>query len=503
MAVKGLGGESNRPARPFGQAGSLGMVAALPLTKTTQPPPSFLNQPQFQNTPLKGPITLPQALKNDAVKRVRVELNEPTTAVPDLNHQPLPNEAIKGPDYNNVPDAPSPVSVKSVLSEALVKSPRIASTRALLGISKALYPAATQMPNPVFFRDEGAIAEGVRRVGPQVTYELPWKAAFRLLAAKQQVKETKLEILNTLWQFRNDVRRAYVEVMVAQETYQTQLDIADLANKLLQVSQKRFESGAVPELDVLKARLAASQASIEAARGLMRIMHARQQLNVIMGRPFNSPISVPRLPSDLKSFKSDLLPDYSQPVPPVTDFIAEGYANRLELKINDQQIKLNKAQLASAVGNIIPNPQIAYGSSTNINLPSGPKLNGVFATINAELPLYTYSQGDIARLKATVRQFKLQDATIRNQITADVTSAYNNLITARNRLLTYQQHVLADSAEVARLARRSYEVGQSDISDTLIAQQQNIQVRRDYLDAVSNYQLAYTDLEQSIGEPIE
>jgi outer membrane protein TolC len=46
-------------------------------------------------------------------------------------------------------------------------------------------------------------------------------------------------------------------------------------------------------------------------------------------------------------------------------------------------------------------------------------------------------------------------------------------------------------------------VGQSDISDTLIAQQQNIQVRKDYLDAVSNYQQAYTDLEQSIGEPIE
>ena len=211
-----------------------------------------------------------------------------------------------------------------------------------------------------------------------------------------------------------------------------------------------------------------------------------------------------RLPSfDAKDQRSELLPDYTLAVPPVTDFINEAMANRLELKINNQQIKLTKAQLMNAYGNVIPNPSIGYGSSTNLNLPSGPKLNGLFATVNMELPVYTFNQGDIARLKATLKQFQLQDAAIRNQVTAEVTSAYNNLITARNRLRTYQQHVLADSAEVARLARRSYEVGQSDISDTLIAQQQNIQVRRDYLDAVSNYQLAYTDLEQSIGEPIE
>jgi cobalt-zinc-cadmium efflux system outer membrane protein len=159
--------------------------------------------------------------------------------------------------------------------------------------------------------------------------------------------------------------------------------------------------------------------------------------------------------------------------------------------------------MMNAVGNIIPNPSIAYGSSTNINLPSGPKLNGTFVTINAEIPLYTFSQGDIARLKATITQYQYQEKALRNQVVADVTSAYNNLMTARNRIRTYQDHVLADSAEVARLARRSYEVGQSDITSTLAAQQANFQVRQAYLDAVSAYQAAFTDLEQATGEPIE
>ena len=482
--------------------------ATMPLTKTSQPVLSFPSQPQFKYS-TNAPFALPNSARDNVVRKLRIELDEGTSAGKNLDS----NSAQTRPDNNSsegeqvvdeVAAGATPARIRQILNEGLVNSPRVAATRALLGISKALYAAATAMPNPVFFRDEGAIAEGVRRIGPQQTLEPPWKLAFRLLAAKRQVQETKLEILDTLWHFRNDVRRAYTEVVVAQESYQTLQDLSVLAHKLLTVTNKRLQSGAVPELDVLKARLATSQADIDTARGRMRVTKSRQQLNVIVGRAFNSPISATRLPSfEVKTEKSELLPDYSVPFPPVADFIAMAFENRLELRSNKQLLKLNKAQLYSAYSNILPNPTVGYGSSTNINLPTGPKLNGVFLTLNAELPVFTFSQGDIARLKANAKQLALQEAAIKNQITADVTSAYMTVLTARSRLKSYQDHVLADSAEVARLARRSYEVGQSDINATLLAQQANFQVRSDYLDAVSNYQAAMTDLEQSIGEPIE
>jgi cobalt-zinc-cadmium efflux system outer membrane protein len=479
-------------------------LAALPLTKTTQPAPSFQSQPQFRGNPATAPITLPDSTKQSLTRRLRIELDEDNKeAIKGSGAQPGANLPEGEQVMDEVGGGATPTRIRQVLNDGLINSPKVAAARALLGISKALYAAATIMPDPVFFRDE-SFGEGVRRVGPQQTLEPPWKLAFRLLAAKRQVQETKLEILQTLWQFRNDVRRAYTEVVVAQETYQTLQDLHALANKLLFVTQKRFQSGAVPELDVLKARLATSQAGIGAAAGKMRVTRSRQQLNIILGRPFNNPISATRLPSfEGKAERSELLPDYSTPFPPVTDFITEAFENRIELKINKQLRSLNKAQLQAAYGNILPNPQFAYGHSTSTNLPSGPKLNSPFFTMNVEMPVFTYSQGDIARLKATDKQLRLQEAAIKNQITADVTNAYNELMTARNKLRTYQEHVLSDSAEVARLARRSYEVGQSDINATLLAQQANFQVRSDYLDAVSNYQSAMTDLEQSLGEPID
>jgi outer membrane protein, heavy metal efflux system len=494
--------------RFFGPAVKLAATGSLPIktTPSTSQTPSFTDQSQLRGPQSQAPITLPDSTMRGAVQKLKWDSGEaPVPTSPGLrNDQTQSPSAPAEQEIDHATEAGTPLKVRIVLNESLLNSPRVAAIRAQLGIQKALYAAATQMPDPVLFRDEGALAEGVRRIGPQVTYEPPWKLAFRLLAAKNQVQETKQEILNTLWQFRNDVRRGYTEVVVAQETYDTLHDLANLARRLQDVSQKRFQAGDVPELDVLKARLATSQADIDSAQGGMRVTRSRQQLNVIMGRQFSQPISAPRLPAfESKQEQSELLPDYRIPVPPVTDFIAEAMENRLDLKINTAQIKLTKSQLMNAAGNIIPNPILAYGSSTETNLPSGPKLNGLFVTLNAEVPLYTFSQGDIARLKATMRQFHLQSSAIRNQIVADVTSAYNNLVTARNRIRTYQDHVLADSAEVARLARRSYEVGQSDITATLAAQQANFQVRQAYLDAVSAYQASYTDLEQAIGEPIE
>lgn len=403
------------------------------------------------------------------------------------------------------PASVPPIKLRIALNEGLIKSPRTAAVRALLGIQKAGYWAATEMPNPGLFRDEGAIAEQTRRIGFNLTYDPPWKIVFRLLANKAQMLATKSEILSTLWQFRADVRKAYTECVVSEAMYQTLTEIVELTRRLWQVSQKRFEAGDVPELDVLKARLVVSQAEIDQQQGLTRVLRAKQQLNVMLGREVENPIEVFHLPGffQLKAVKSEFLPDFEDQLPPLKDYLAIAVVTRPELKVIKNRIKLNRAQLRNAYGNIVPDPNFNVGESVSNNPATGPKLRGIFVTLNIEVPVYTFQQGDIFRLKATEKQLQLEFLSVKNQVTGEVSEAYQNLVVARNRIRTYLEHVLADSDEVARLARRSYEVGQSDITSTLQAQQANIQIRIQYLDSVMAYQQAYTDLERSVGEPLE
>ncbi len=396
------------------------------------------------------------------------------------------------------------LDLKAAYNEGLMNSPRTAAVRALLDISKAGYWAATATTNPTFHYENGVIAELTRRVGTDLTFSPPWKIVFRLLAAKAQYQETKSEVLNSLWGFRNDLRRAYTEVIVAEATYKTLNDIVNLTDKLMQVTVRRFEAGAVPELDVLKARLLLSQSKIDQQQGQTRVERAKQQLNIMLGRPAEGDIEVPKLPPfELKAAKSDFLPDFTEPLPTLGYFVSTALQNRWELKVIKQQLALTKTQLRVTYGNVFPDQPFSVGQSRTGNPSPGPKLVGFYVVAPIQIPAYDFKQGDIARLKATARQFYLQYDGQRNQVVADVSSAYKNLVAARDRIRTYREHVLDDSAEVARLARRSYEVGQSDITSTLQAQQANVQVRSQYLDAITSYQQAYTDLEQSIGIPLD
>jgi cobalt-zinc-cadmium efflux system outer membrane protein len=190
-------------------------------------------------------------------------------------------------------------------------------------------------------------------------------------------------------------------------------------------------------------------------------------------------------------------------MPPLAQFISGAELNRLEIKSLQQQLRVNEANLHTAYANVIPNPTIAFGKSTGGNAPTGPKITAVFFTLNVSSPTGSVNQGQIFQYKSSSKQLRYQITAQRNQIATDVSSAYQNLLASREKLRIYQEHVLADSFEVARLARRSYEVGQSDITATLAAQQANVQIRSAYLDAVMSYQQSFTDLEQAFGRPLQ
>jgi cobalt-zinc-cadmium efflux system outer membrane protein len=489
-----------------------------------------VGKPEMPASNISGGNSLPQSTVPESTRPSSTAL-PPSSAAPakSLQTSDKPNgenltpeqksakdEAIQATVeyYDEVPDTSQfpPLPVVDALNTALIESPRAAAIRAQFGITEAGYAMVTQAPNPFFLYDRGMVAEQENRIGPILTEEPPWKIFFRYVSQKRLVDQTRLDLMTQLWQLRSDVRRAYTEVVVAQETLKTLNELYDLSAKLENVASKRFQAGDVPELDALKARLATSQANVDRVVGAQRVVRARQQLSIILGRGVESPINIPGLPDytggnkvrfELKADKTDVLPDFSKSVEPLSIFESMAEENRLELKSLAVQRKLNDVNLKGAYGNMIPNPSLAFGKSVQGNVPTGPKLTAVFFTLNAPLPTVNFNQGPIYQYKATGRQLKYQTAAQRNQIGTDVASAYQNLLAQREKLRTYQEHVLAESFEVARLARRSYEVGQSDITATLAAQQANVQVRSAYLDAVQSYQLAFTDLEQACGTPLE
>jgi outer membrane protein, heavy metal efflux system len=405
----------------------------------------------------------------------------------------------------NVPqqtNQPAAVPLSAVFDESLVNSPRSANIRAQLGISKAAYAQALTLPNPSFFLINDT-AQLARQIGAVIPIEPPWKLAFRLLLAKSQLKQTDFEIQRNLWQLRSTVRRAYLDVVIANETRDTFDELYKLSSELRTVAQKRFDAEDVAAFDVNRAELATYQADADLKQSDKRLEQSRQRLSVLMGRDYKNTVQVQRLPAfQLKAEVHELLPDFNKSLPSLDDLIADAKKSRLDIKVVRQSLSVNEAAMRVAIGNILPNTQLNVGSSYSGNPPDGPATRGYFIGITQEIPVFNFQQGERARLRAQHIQIKRElDATV-NIVTEEVVSAYQQLSAARERVAYYQDKILATSEKVARMARLGYEFGQNDITATLTAQQTNVQTKASYLEAIRAYQQSLTDLEQAIGHPL-
>ena len=501
-------------------------ATATPIEPPSDSPAGDVSLPQSINNAidnkmphLRGPKTVPTDSSSSTQQPVGTPTVSPTLQGPAVKDEPEKKGGpamgvirydVEAPGADLDPALKRGVSIFKALDEALVKSPRASAIRSVLPISKSELARATEQPSPEIFFDRAIAAEQVRRIGPVFNWEPPWKLAFRLLVAKRMVDQQKLELMAQLWQLRAEVRMSYTEVVVAQETLETLNSLYNLAHRLKVVSEKRFQAGDVPELDLLKARLAESQYDVERRVGLRRVIRAKQELNVIMGRTPEQTLSIPRLPPFLRTrdlataetAKHPLLPDFTKQLADLDEYVNLAMLHRYELKTIYQQISVNKANMMRAIGDIAPTGQFWIGSSVAGNPPTGPKLSAYYFGFNVPTNITSFQQGDIAKFKALGRQLRYQTEAQKNVITQDVCSAYNNVLAARTKLRYYEEHVLADSYEVARLARRSYEVGQSDITSTIQAQQQNVQIRTQYLEAIQLYQQAFTALERACGTPL-
>lgn len=413
--------------------------------------------------------------------------------------------ASADPSLLNVPKQSSSqpfVSLSAVFDESLINSPRAANIRAQLGISRAAYAQALTFPNPSFFFLNDT-AQTARQFGAVVPIEPPWKLAFRLLLAHSQVKQADFEIQRNLWLLRSTVRRAYLDAVMAMETRETYESLHELAEELLVAAKKRFSADDVAAFDVERAQLASSQAEADLRQSEKKIEQTKQKLSVIAGRHYNDSIPVQPLPKfELKVEVNELLPDFSKDLPSLDELIADALKNRLDLKVVRQTLAVNQASIRTSFGNIIPNLQLNAGSSYSGNPPEGPATRGFFVGLTQEIPVLNFQQGDLTRLKAQSIQIKREIESTKNVVTEEVITAYQQLAAARQRVAYYQEKILPASEKVARMARRGYEAGHSDITATLAAQQSNVQNKASYLETVRLYQQSLTDLEQAIGHPL-
>lgn len=377
------------------------------------------------------------------------------------------------------------LTLQGAIDRALAANPAIAAARLRRAINVAGLAVARERLNP-----EGTVE--IEKEAPKQSFgfamplELGGKRAKRIALGEATIRAGEMELAATIAQVRNDVRRAYYDVVVADARLTLFRELRDLAQRARDAAQARFETGDAPRLEVLQASLSLAGAENEATAAEGVVVAARTRLNALLGQPLET--------------AQPLTTAIEAGNPVVINTALElAHTGSTELAVLDRRIDEQRARLALAqalrVPDVTPTATLTHDAEPEFTY-------GWRAGVAVTLPMFTTHKAGVAVEEATLTQLIAErDATLL-RINGEVTAAAAGAESQRLAYVRYRDLILPQAQQVEQLAQDSYQLGQTGIAALLQALQASRDVRLRSLEAVSQFEAALADLERAIGAPL-
>jgi len=377
------------------------------------------------------------------------------------------------------------LTLQAAMDRAMSANPTIAAARMRRAINVAGVDVAGERLNP-----EGTFE--IEKETPKQSFafavplELGGKRGKRIALSEAIVKAGDMELAVIIAQTRNDVRRAYYDVLVADTKLAVLRELRDLSQRARDTAQARFEAGDAPRLELLQAGLTLAAAENDATAAEGAVTAARSRLNAVLGQPL-----------DMVQTLSTAI-DTGGPV--VASAVLElARTGSTELAVIDRRIEEQRARLALAealrVPDVVPTATLTHDAEPEFTY-------GWRAAVAVTLPIFTSHKAGVAVEQATLDQLAAErEATLR-RIVGEVTAAAAGAEAQRLAYIRFRDLILPQAEEVEQLAQASYQLGQTGIAALLQALQASRDLRLRALDAGSQFEAALADLERAIGAPL-
>lgn len=395
-----------------------------------------------------------------------------------------------------------PEGLRAYISQVLARNPGLLAADARLGAADQRISPAGALPDPVLTL--GAMSVPV----PSFDFEREPMTQFPIViqqrfpfpgkqAAASQVM--RADSVVAVWDRGRvesdlvaDAVRAYYALASARTNLEVWLGRVGLADLAITVAQARYETGAAPQTDLLRARLRRAELG-EQRSELDAVVAARQaQLDALRAGP-GVEVVTPILTS------TDALPGLRGDPVPRADTLAPVLASRSPaLRAADAEVA--RARQAARTFDIAGRPDFTVG------LTAAPRLGGremfVSALIGLSIPLYSGSKQSPAaqaarmEVEAAARDF----ADLSARLEADARAVAAGVSGLHRRILQTTDEILplAEAASASALSR--YRVGEIEFGAVLGAQDDLFRLQLKLAGLLGEYAAARGELASLIGE---
>jgi outer membrane protein, heavy metal efflux system len=368
---------------------------------------------------------------------------------------------------------------------AILNNPRLQVTLAELGIARADLIEASTITNPVFEFELRFPGEPYRPYELRLAQslieliQLPRRRALGRAAFDAAQMRVSSEVLR----FGGDVRSAYFELLAATQHVALSGTIHDSAQTAAEVAIRQHAAENITDLDLENEQALYEQAKLDLARAEQRVVLAREALLRDLGlrrsdAEWRLPATFPELPpAELEQQQ------------------LEGLAatQRLDLAIARRELEIAQRQ--------VPVARLALLEETVLDVhyerePDGEHTVGP----GIELPIPIFNTGRAARTRAEAEFVRARHVltALESETASQLRAARATLSEARARVEYYRDVVVPRRTRIVELTKLEHNAMLVGVFQLLQAKQNEMQARRDSIDAQREYWAARTELDRAL-----
>jgi outer membrane protein, heavy metal efflux system len=380
-----------------------------------------------------------------------------------------------------------PLDLRSALAAAAADNLEIRAARQQRAMALAGLQTARQFQNPI-------ISFGAARDTPHESllwdqiFELGGKRGKRIALAREEQAATELDISILSRQIRQRTRQAFYAVIASREQTGQAKAALDLATRLRDIVQQRFDAGDVAEIEVIQADVELARATAEYETAAQAQKTADAQLAALLNFPVTEAANIQGRLSDIPKIES---------LQAANDIAMRSNTN-LQRATEEVQLEQRRLQLARAQR--IPNVEIQAGA--DLNSPNefsvGPR-----GQIAVSVPLFYHGQGEVGQSTSRLEFLRLTLQALRTNASADVAAAYFDYLAKAHHAEQYVQKIVPQSVKLQEMAEDSYRSGKSNLLTLIDAQRKLNETRKTYLDSLLAVQSSFATLEEVVGAPLD
>jgi cobalt-zinc-cadmium efflux system outer membrane protein len=282
------------------------------------------------------------------------------------------------------------------------------------------------------------------------------------------------------------LRGAFVQILHEKAVLALAKENLSYYDHLLDVNRDRYKAGAIAQVDLDRLEIQRVQYESDLQTAEVTLRTAKIQLLQLLND---------RTP--VEQFDVTGPYDFSADVQDLPTLRQIALDTRPDLMLAMQTVEKARNDYQLAVANGSTDPVFSFDAGRN---PPIDQYVGVGVTI--PLRIFDRNQGEKLRTKLDIqRNERLMEAT-RAQVFNDVDSAHATLMSTVILLKPYKEHYLPQASRIRDTISFSYEHGAASLLDFLNAQADYRAVQLSYLNLISSYLVAASQLNLAVGREV-